>query len=246
MPPTAQLPNIRVIPTLLNCQIKDSLDYLRLLYNPEVRGSRRRTSKIIPSSHEQSAAALKAFRADDFERSYAIRWLTSLIAHLSTQDGTGTSTPVEAQTDTLLENASALLALCSGPAGAGIFTRDVVLPTQCDSSITIRLRDVPLDNSDYRSVGAQTWGGACVLAELLVEEPMKFDLTFDTFQSGIRILELGAGTGLVSLAVTKTIERICTTTARQTDSMPHSITKVVATDYYPSVLENLASNIRSN
>lgn len=31
----------------------------------------------------------------------------------------------------------------------------------------VALTDIPLDNHDYGSIGTQTWGGACVLAEMI-------------------------------------------------------------------------------
>jgi len=82
-------------------------------------------------------------------------------------------------------------------------------------------------------MGAQTWGAACVMAEMIVEDPVAFGLGLDL--SPLRCLELGAGTGLVSLTVAKVLQRLGSTDA-----------DIVATDYYPSVLENLERNRACN
>ena len=103
------------------------------------------------------------------------------------------------------------------------------------------MTDVPIsaDSLDYPSVGTQTWGSACLLAEMLVEEPEKFGLYGSAGRVGdgeseVRILELGAGTGLVSLAVAKFLP------------MRGASVTVVASDYHPAVLSNLERNIRAN
>ncbi|TFK62112.1 hypothetical protein BDN72DRAFT_849045 [Pluteus cervinus] len=276
-PPTTHLPPIRSINSQSHERLSDSVVYLRRIYSPEVRGSRRRGARrnqnIIGGSTSTSSAvqndrpyydadvlkessidsqSLNSLRSDDFERSYAIRWLTALIAHLSSiedpnsDDGDETtrvpnSCAGDSQADTLLENASALLAVCSGAAGAGILTRDIILPTMVNhgpsNPIVVHLRDIPLDNADYGSLGAQTWGGACVLAELIAEDPEKFRLDLSQPSKSLRILELGAGTGLVSLAVAKVIERL---------SHGTTLAEVVATDYYPSVIDNMTANIHVN
>ncbi len=70
-------------------------------------------------------------------------------------------------------------------------------------AIQVQLTDVPLENQDFGSVGAQTWGGACVLAE----GHRGGSGCFWTARVGRkRVLELGAGTGLVSITVGKLLE----------------------------------------
>lgn len=215
MVPTTKLPQIRSIPSQSTKNLADALGYLQSLYQPPVRGSRRRPS------------AANRDHLDPFERNYTIRWLTVLISHLETDDS---------EVEPLVQLAASILALCSGTAGAGTFYRDFVFTSSCNPScsVTVRVKDIPLDNQDYASVGAQTWGGACVLAESIVDEPWKFGLTHASQESAsIRILELGAGTGLVSLTVGKLLQNF-------------SDTILIATDYYSPVLANLASNISTN
>ncbi|KAK0448459.1 putative methyltransferase-domain-containing protein [Desarmillaria tabescens] len=208
-PPTAHLPPMKKIPHYPPEHLLKFLVYLRSIYSPPVRGSKRRR-------HSETAVALENWRSDSFERSYAIRWLTVLVSHAGLWEE-------EIQHHALIAEAAALLAVCSGTAGAGVIHRDFVFSP---GAIRVQLTDVPLENHDFGSVGAQTWGGACVLAEAIVEDPTAFGL-----QSGIRVLELGAGTGLVSIVVGKLLEGCVT---------------IVATDFYPSVLDNLKANIGNN
>ncbi|KAF8186818.1 hypothetical protein BJ912DRAFT_1032129 [Pholiota molesta] len=195
LPPTTYLPSIKSIATYPVDTLEDALQYLRLIYSPPVA----------------ALLAAEALRNDTFERAYAIKWLSALIAQAA-----------------LVEAAAALLATCAGTAAAGTLIRQFLFPAPWPAPgpdappITVVLTDAPLDNQDYGSVGAQTWGGACVMAEMIV------------LPTTLRCLELGAGTGLVSLAAGKVVERL----ARAESAPVH----IVATDYYPAVLANLARN----
>ena len=95
-------------------------------------------------------------------------------------------------------------------------------------NISVVLRDAPLDSSDFSSVGAQTWGGSCVLAEMIAENPDSFgiDIFGETKLGGnsrtqgrppFRALELGAGTGLGSLVLGKILERVSMQSGYGTD-----------------------------
>ena len=53
-----------------------------------------------------------------------------------------------------------------------------------------------------------------------------------------RVLELGAGTSLATLTTAKLLQKIALGVTCQI--------QIVATDYYPPVLENLGANIRAN
>lgn len=230
MLPTSHLPPIQSA-SLANLQ--SSVDYLRVLYNPPVRGSLRR--RTVDDSHP--------LHTDAFERDYAIRWLTALISWNSTQD----PDIAPSHREHLLRSAVSLLASCAGSAAAGEISRTFVFDTNCErqpsSVVVVELVDAPLDNHDYGSVGAQTWGSACIMADMIAECPSSFGIPKDlTIPSRLRCLELGAGTGLVSLTIGKIILQ----------HIPNSLSsgsfgfEVIATDRYPSVLTNLERNIQTN
>lgn len=231
--PSTRLPPIWSITSHPTKDLRDAVGYLRHLYNPEVRGSRRHINNALDVGVPDDldwADDLYDLRSDSFERSFAISWLTSLVSRA----GVWASEPSQ-EKDELIQDAASLLAICSGTAAAGVIVRDFVfiLDHETGNTFKVHIRDVPLDNRDFGSVGAQTWGGACVLAEKIVDNPAHFGLVQRNGRE-FRILELGAGTGLVSLTAAKVLEEAGLSST------------IVATDYYPSVLENLEFNIRSN
>jgi hypothetical protein len=180
-----------------------------------------------------------------------MRWLTGLISQLG-------HSPSHEE---LLQNAASLLATCAGTASAGTINRTFIFNTpdavhrghaQSDDDLSVRssrtitvdLVDVPLDNHDYGSVGAQTWGSACIMADMIAENPLSFGIPCFSgmarnLSPSFRCLELGAGTGLVSLTVAKILE------LHLSNTMISEI-ELVPTDYYPAVLKNLKRNIRAN
>lgn len=180
---------------------------------------------------------LDELRSDSFERSYAIRWLTALISRsdswsLLPPDGDSE------QRQLIISDAAALLAICSGAAAAGTLSRKFTF----ERGIEVQLTDAPLESQDFSSVGAQTWGGSYILAEMLVESPERFGLPLRTNGSlrggegtfEFRVLELGAGTGLVSLILGKLL---------RAELSPGITATILATDFHPSVLANLRSNV---
>ena len=232
VPPTSRLAPIAKIATVTTTQLFESLHYLRSLYRPQVRGSRRRRREDSDDD----------VWSDAFERAYAIRWLTALIAQLEARS-------IDTDTDSLIEQAASLLATCAGVAAAGKVQRQFAFDSALAGTISVALTDIPLDNHDYGSVGAQTWGGACVLAEMIAEHPGRFGLCTRSGSSDsrarerpLRILELGAGTGLVGLTVAKLLQ----TSLPNSNTTLHPRATILLTDFYPAVLENLQSNIDTN
>ncbi|KAI0344246.1 hypothetical protein BDW22DRAFT_1419267 [Trametopsis cervina] len=247
-PPTAQLPSIRTIKSSPVPDLLQAIHYLGLVYNPEIRGSHILDRRICPlntytrpgspRSPRRRLATLKsrtdidlsAVRADPFERAYAVRWLTALVSQATLLEDPS------AEMDLAAQDAASLLAICAGAASAGNRQRVFVFSNASYieySDIKVRINDLSLDNQDYSSMGAQTWGGACLLADMIVQTPLDFGLTAHTGKQP-RILELGAGTGLVGLTAAKLIESWGSTA------------QVVLTDFQPSVLRNLANNVAEN
>ncbi|KAH9893597.1 hypothetical protein C8Q73DRAFT_697589 [Cubamyces lactineus] len=249
--PSARLPPIRRIHEHSADVLEGLVKYLRTIYNPPVRGTRRVDRKLGNKTLDgarQDEDALAVLRSDEFERAYTVRWLTGLIAQASLiQDGPAEDegadlAAFEEKVDVLIRNAASLLAVCAGTAAAGTVTRRFSFGTPLlDSSIEVQLTDIPISvESDAATVGAHTWGSACLLAEMIAETPERYGLapSADDPQASLRILELGAGTGLVSLASAKLLSAV----SNKTQQVP----TVVATDYHPAVLENLAYNIKAN
>ena len=119
--------------------------------------------------------------------------------------------------------------------------------------ITVCLNDglAGTRSDDHTDVGLQSWAGAIVFSELLCASPAKFGLVpartstptinddddndDKAGRRGPHIVELGAGTGLVSLVLAKALPRLGVRGAA-----------VVASDYHPAVMENLRANIAMN
>ncbi|KAJ3739505.1 hypothetical protein DFH05DRAFT_1453628 [Lentinula detonsa] len=244
-PPTSYLPSIKSLSSFKeNHRLHDCIVYLRQIYVPNVRGSRRRKPKQQNPSNNilystPHSSPITTIRKDPFERAYALRWLSAL-TRLEPP-------PTDSSELADIQNAAAaLLAICAGTASAGPVQR------RCEFAggrVRIELNDVPLStdasNGDYfGSVGAQTWGGAFVLAEEIADNSIIF-FPNDTAQVDVipeaqepfRVLELGAGTGLVSLVAGK-VAMLNYSGGRKVD--------IIATDYYPSVLDNLKANIEAN
>ncbi|KAF8635790.1 hypothetical protein AX17_003847 [Amanita inopinata Kibby_2008] len=274
MTPTSRLPPIRTIASNSSQELFQALQYLRNLYHPPVRGSRRRRSDSDAVSISQSTDSNPCSHLDPFERNYAIKWLTSLLSHLETR----TISDIH-DSEPLVQSAASILALCSGTSAAGTFYRNFNFVSRYlqSCSVCVRVKDVPLNNGDFDSMGAQTWGGACILSESIVDEPWKFGLCYPPRAGAVsnpnstkppyslldvaipreqrlRILELGAGTGLVSLTIGKLLQDLISSYDIPVDipsvpRKPMPISKsviIVATDHYPPVLSNLSSNINDN
>ncbi|TYJ53389.1 hypothetical protein B9479_005989 [Cryptococcus floricola] len=97
--------------------------------------------------------------------------------------------------------------------------------------LPILLHDAPMN--DHLSVGVQTWGSAILLGRQISLHPADYGLFLPpSISRGVRVLELGAGTGLLSILGRKLLDL-------------HAIAEntqpglVVATDFLPSVLDNL-------
>jgi hypothetical protein len=114
-------------------------------------------------------------------------------------------------------------------------TRDFSFPTAFGEPIEITLNDAPLSGTDHTDVGLQSWGASIVLSSMMCAHPAHFGLTSEDLPTQARVIELGAGTGLVGLTLAKLLP--------DTGVEGASIT---ATDYHPAVLQNCKANIETN
>lgn len=146
---------------------------------------------------------------DAFETRYIHTWLNAVIRWATLLGG---------ELEAVGEACSAHLVLLAGQSAAGtlihryhFFTQDEQPRRLEEACVSVDVREVALTND---ALGARTWGAATWLTlRLLRGTPPR-----------TRVLELGAGTGLVGLAI-----------AGQAAS-------VVLTDYHPDVLKNLEYN----
>ncbi|KAG8703624.1 hypothetical protein FRC08_002734 [Ceratobasidium sp. 394] len=246
-PPSTFLPQLKRLDEYTAPELHAAVAKLVVLYLPAVRGTAAVDEDV------------EALQADSFERSFAIRWLTGFVSRGSewAESGPDTDEPGEDATlspaldlislhipalDTYytrtsaLNRATALLAACAGTSASGALSRTFTFLTSAPSPpITITLRDESLSVGDHTAVGLQTWGSACVLAERVAKDPPSFG--FDT-KIESRVLELGAGTGLLSLLAGK-----ISILDQEQGGPGHTI---IATDYHPAVMRNLQANVRSN
>ncbi|KAJ6516398.1 putative methyltransferase-domain-containing protein [Mycena sanguinolenta] len=175
-----------------------------------------------------SSDYLDELRADPLERTFAIKWLTELICRID-QLFPDANIDSDEACDGLLDEATAVLAQFSrqqNDAEDFDVTRSFSFPAN-RKTVDIELNDAPLSTSDHTSVGLQSWGSAIILAERLCADPTSFNLVDG---QPLRVLELGAGTGLLSIAVAKLFPDMT----------------IVATDYHPAILTNLTANLRTN
>lgn len=92
--------------------------------------------------------------------------------------------------------------------------------------------------NEHTAVGLQSWGSSILLARMIALDPHAFGV-----RPGGRTLELGAGTGLLSLVWAKMSDRLL---ADATTPQDDKRSVVLATDFHPGVLENLRKNVADN
>ena len=252
LPPSSSLPPVRSLPSATEEVIVSALYNLQALYCPlrlQLTLSYGKHTEPAPAqvdsgyvsededevaSHEEECDAehtLAALRADDFERSFAVRWLTGLLARAE-------ELPFEDEDtrDRVVDDAAFILSSFSEVTSEGseeTLTREFSFPTTSSGTINIQLNDAPLSGVDHTDVGLQSWGASIVFSELMCASPARFGL--DRLHPNASIIELGAGTGLVGLTAAKMLPHVTAT-----DS------SILSTDYHPAVLENLRANIAMN
>lgn len=176
--------------------------------------------------------AIHVIRNDSFEKDFTIRWLTGFIARASTwafSDPCLADNIVERR-EALIEKAATILTICAGSdddSDEALLREFKFTLRPSGKEFTVVLDDL-IAAEDHSSVGLQSWASSIYFAKMLCDDPSKYGLLSD---EPLRILELGAGTGLLSL-----------TSANITSPS----TELIATDYHPDVLANLKHNVDLN
>lgn len=188
---------------------------------------------------------IATLRADHFECQFATRWLTGFIARaeelLDHID--------EDVRQRLIDDASYILASFNSSASgadedddAGAIVREFsftvagLAQDEEAQKIHVHLTDgTPATGTDHTDVGLQSWGASIVISDMMCSQPELFGLTAPALGPSPRIVELGAGTGLVGITMAKLLPRL---------GVPDA--EVIATDYHPAVLANLRDNIVAN
>ncbi|KAI1184184.1 hypothetical protein F5B17DRAFT_413106 [Nemania serpens] len=190
-------------------------------------------------------------RDDPYERAFAERWLTGFLGRVEEL----TCFRNEDARQCAIDKASCVLASFFGHDEGGDvddaeITRDYHFTLKLGSqelkrresnvnseTITVQLTDslAGRDNTDHTDVGLQSWGAAFIFTELMCANPTRLNLTRDALGPAPRIIELGAGTGLVGIALHKILPRL---------GVPAPT--IIATDFHPAVLRNLQANIIKN
>ncbi|KAF4612433.1 hypothetical protein D9613_004373 [Agrocybe pediades] len=184
----------------------------------------------ISVSGEDTQEADELLRADPFERAFAIKWVTGFVTRSDDWVAAAISEEESKKRSSILDEATVLLSSFVG----GEDEEDVALTRTFSfpGGIHVELNDAPLSKDDHTSVGLQSWGSSILLADRFCSEPEFFSLAPRSGDKPLRILELGAGTGMLSIVASKILQG--------------SSVEIVATDYHPDVLENLRKNVATN
>ncbi|KAI1170925.1 hypothetical protein F4777DRAFT_89187 [Nemania sp. FL0916] len=265
LPPSSSLPSIRLLNKqpesrilsilgdlhALYCPLPDPLDFqtTSALKNPPVVADSGYASDV----EEDAAQDGEGFelRDDPYERAFAERWLmgflgraeellcfqsedsrqcaidkvSSILSSFICQDGEDDVEDTEITRDYQF-------ALGTGSCDSEERSED-----DKDNTITVQLTDglAGRDNTDHTDVGLQSWGAAFIFTELMCANPARLGFTKDSLGSAPRIIELGAGTGLVGIALGKLLPYLGVVAPT-----------IIATDFHPTVLANLQANIVRN
>lgn len=251
--PSTSLPPLRNVSALEAAQIGHALTVLHEFFCPlptssdfqkHPKGFFAAAAAAADSGYASEADVDEASRAeaapDHYERVTAIRWLTGFIGRAHELS------LAESVSEAFVDQACSILAHLTKedkeegadePEDLGM-TRRFSFPYKDDQlcNIEVDLYDIPMQTGeDHTDVGLQTWGASIALSTRIARHPEAFGLSQTRLTSSSRIVELGAGTGLVSLFLSGLMPHV-------SEAQP----TIIATDYHPTVLSNLAANIKSH
>ena len=261
LPPSSSLPPLRTLEGLAEKQLFTALDNLTRLYCPlsfYLKPLDKKLAEVTLADSGYSSGTeeddadddpLTAIRADGFERSFAERWLTGFMARAEMLDCFDS----EESRERAVDQASCVLESfhCNAAKDEqkGEELADYVREFSFDvaplhsseegrqTTIGVKLNDglAGQKSDEADDVGLQSWSAAIVFCQLMCADPERFGISKQNVSSYTRIIELGAGTGLVSLVLARLLPHFGADNAT-----------IIATDYHPAVLENLRANIDTN
>ncbi|GAA6013489.1 hypothetical protein JCM11491_006098 [Sporobolomyces phaffii] len=246
--PTSVLPKLSrnlSSSNLTSDKILDLIQHLRTLYatstesdlaHPTEEAARQAQ---FSSEVEEDETVDPLLHQDQFERSWAVNWLSLVVKRgedwIEEAQEAGDEREKELRCE-IVDEAAALVSHMTATSEGGSILRPLLLPTCLPDAdpqtepLMITLNDALPSHLDPTSVGLQSWGSSIILARMIALDPVKFGVGIPDQ----RVLELGAGTGLLSLVWKGMSERM---------GVP---SEVFATDYHDGVLENLQKNVVSN
>ncbi|GAA5885747.1 hypothetical protein JCM6882_007552 [Rhodosporidiobolus microsporus] len=244
--PSSVLPKLSRSLTASNVtseQLQALIAHLRLLYATANEGDDAQPSAAVVDSasfaHEQEEETfVEPLHAHDaFERTWAVNWLSVIVKRgeewVEEVDG---DEGEKEKRGRIVDEAARLMSHLTATSESGSILRPLLLPTcppDADPEtepLLITLNDALPSSLDPTSVGLQSWGSSIILARMIALDPVSFGLGLPNQ----RVLELGAGTGLLSLVWKGMSERV------------GAPVEVLATDYHDGVLENLRKNVETN
>ncbi|KAI0468541.1 putative methyltransferase-domain-containing protein [Xylaria cf. heliscus] len=263
LPPSSSLPAIRSLNNQPESRVLDALDGLHAIYCPLPTSLAFQTSSVhkdppvaadsgyASDNDEDNAKDEDGFelRDDPYERAFAERWLTGFLGRVEEF----ACFESEDSRQRAIDKASCILASFfiqdEEEDEDTEITRDYRFTLNLDSCepgehgtntsevITVQLTDglAGRDDTDHTDVGLQSWGAAFIFTELMCATPSRLNLAKESLGPAPRIIELGAGTGLVGIALGKILPRLSVPTPT-----------IIATDFHPTVLANLQANIVKN
>ncbi|KAJ4024576.1 hypothetical protein NW752_003142 [Fusarium irregulare] len=248
--PSSSLPPLFTLTKQTESNIFNALHYLATIYCPlsfpfsiELDDTKHVFAEPVDSGYtsgnedDEPAPTATSIRADPYEKSFVERWLTGFLSRAEALEVFETEEGMQRALDQAAYIFESLFATALDEDDQNSpFLREFAFDT-VDDKVSVSLNDglAGTNDSDFEDVGLQSWGASIVFSEMLCATPERFGLTELSPTEHNRIIELGAGTGLVSLVLGKLIP-----TLGVEDS------KIIATDYHPAVLENLQSNISIN
>ncbi|KAJ7929104.1 hypothetical protein B0H13DRAFT_1965621 [Mycena leptocephala] len=133
--------------------------------------------EALDSGDSDSSDYLDGLRADPFERTCAIKWITGLVGRVDDLSSDDPTIDADEARESLLEDATALLAHFSHNEDDDEYdiTRSFSFPSN-GRTVHVELNDAPMSTSDHTSVGLQSWGSAIILAERLCADSASFGL----------------------------------------------------------------------